>query len=175
MVEFTISSLIDYSLISALAVFIFLPASGLLLFLSKVAAKKQYTLVKSKSLEKLALLCISFGSLSLALFLLSLLWAGSWWFWEAYVGQLTPGKLALISVVIGPIPLLIALLGAGIAKMIGGTLDAAKVENCIVFGVDIGNVLYTMFMMHWLMIFTGGFAVLGLMASGIWALVNWVQ
>lgn len=87
----------------------------------------------------------------------------------------TPGKLALISVVIGPIPLLIALLGAGIAKMIGGTLDAAKVENCIVFGVDIGNVLYTMFMMHWLMIFTGGFAVLGLMASGIWALVNWVQ
>lgn len=88
--EFTISSLIDYSLISALAVFIFLPASGLLLFLSKVAAKKQYTLVKSKSLEKLALLCISFGSLSLALFLLSLLWAGSWWLWEAYVGQLHP-------------------------------------------------------------------------------------
>ena len=117
----------------------------------------------------------SIFNLLLMILTLSLIWSGGSWLWANYIEQLTPGKLALISVVIGPIPLLIALLGAGIAKMIGGTLDASKVENCIVFGIDIGNVLYTMFMMHWLMIFTGGLAVLGLMASGIWALVSWVQ
>lgn len=156
---------------------------ALILFIASVISQRSHTTAVNRHKNQqtcaaLAERAYSFQSmfnLVLMILTLSLIWSGGSWLWANYIEQLTPGKLALISVVIGPVPLLIALLGAGIAKMIGGNLDAAKVENCKVFGIDIGNILYGMFMMHWFTIFTGGLAMIGLMVSGIWKLVSWVQ
>ncbi len=143
--------------------------------LYRISINKHESQRKSDTLKKYAVTSISIFALSVALIILSLglslAWAGVSWLWAISGVQLTPGKLALISVVLGPLPLVIAMIGAGVAKMIGGNLDAAKAENCILFGVDIGGVLYIMFMMGWLMMFTGGLAMIGLFVSGIWALV----
>ena len=140
--------------------------------LYRISINKHESQRKSDTLKKFAVTSIFIFKMSVALIIMNLVWAGVSWLWAIIAGvQLTPGKLALISVVLGPLPLVIAMIGAGVAKMIGGDLSSAGVENCIVFGVDIGNVLYTMFMMGWLLMFTGGLAMIGLFVSGIWALV----
>ena len=144
--------------------------------LYRISINKHESQRKSDTLKKYAKTSFSIFAMSVALIILSLglslAWAGVSWLWAIIAGvQLTPGKLALISMALGPLPLVIAMIGAGVAKMIGGDLSSAGVENCIVFGVDIGNVLYTMFMMGWLLMFTGGLAMIGLFVSGIWALV----
>ena len=129
-------------------------------------------MVNAGLLDKLALISISIGTLSLTLLILTLIWAGSWWLWNTYGIHLSPGKLALFSLVLGPAPLLLAVIASAVAKLIGGELDASRARECKVLGVDIGGILYFMFMAHWLTIFTGGLAILGLIASGIWALVS---
>lgn len=92
--------------------------------------------------------------------------------WVLSVMNLTPGRLALLSIFIGAFPLVLAFLGSGIAKISGGNVDASGVRDCYLLGFDLNNLVYTLFMCHWAVIFTGGFAVLGLMASGIWALIR---
>ncbi|RJG18562.1 hypothetical protein D4A39_08840 [Alcanivorax profundi] len=72
-----------------------------------------------------------------------------------------------VLVVIGLAPLGLALLGSGIARLKGTRLDAAEAEPCFVAGVDISGVLYTLFMCHWLMIFTAPIGVGGV----IWGAV----
>ena len=86
------------------------------------------------------------------------------------VVDLTPGRLALLSLLIGVFPLVLAFLGAGLAKILGGHVDAGGVRDCFFLGLDLNNLVYTLFMCHWGVIFTGGLAVFGLMASGVWAL-----
>ena len=82
---------------------------------------------------------------------------------------MTPGRLAILSVVIGVFPLAIAALGSLIAHLKGCPLNEAAAEPCYCCGIDISRLLYAMFMCFWLTIFTGGIAVLGLLASALWA------
>lgn|SRR5690554_1068509 len=93
-----------------------------------------------------------------------------WWFLAML--NLTPGRLALLSLFVGVFPLLLAFIGTGIAKISGGHVDASGVKDCFLFGLNLNNLVYTLFMFHWAVIFTGGLAALGLMASGIWALIR---
>lgn len=84
--------------------------------------------------------------------------------------DLTPGTLAVLSIAVGISPLLVAVAGSAMAKACGGTIDARGPQNCFILGIDIGPVLYAMFMCHWLLLITGGIAVWGLLISGVWAL-----
>lgn len=108
------------------------------------------------------------GLLGLAIvgFFVSAVW------WVLSVMNLTPGRLALLSLLIGVFPMILAFLGTALAKVSGGHVDASRVRDCFLFGFDLNNLVYTLFMCHWAVIFTGGFAVLGLMASGLWALLT---
>ena len=139
--------------------------------LYRISINKHESQRKSDTLKKYAKTSFSIFAMSVALIILSLAWAGVSWLWAISGVQLTPGKLALISVVLGPLPLVIAMIASGVAQMIGGDLHEGHAKNCIVFGVDISGVLYNMFMMGWLTIFTGGLAMIGLFVSGIWAFV----
>lgn len=106
------------------------------------------------------------GLLGLAVvgFFVSAVW------WVLSVIDLTPGRLALLSILIGVFPMVLALLGVGLAKISGGHVDASESRGCFFLGFDLNNLVYTLFMCHWAVIFTGGFAVFGLLASGLWAL-----
>lgn len=61
-------------------------------------------------------------------------------------------------------PLLSTAVAAGIAKFKGCTLHEGFVNPCVVAGVDIGEALYTMGVMGWLMLFTLPFGILLLLA-----------
>jgi hypothetical protein len=82
---------------------------------------------------------------------------------------MTPTRLAIISIVIGLSPLLIALLGSLLASLLGCEQKGGSVSQCYFCGKDIGNILYGMMMMHWLVIITGGIAVFGVTGSLLWA------
>lgn len=86
---------------------------------------------------------------------------------------MTPTRLAVISIVIGVLPLLIALLGSVMASLLGCEQNGGGISQCYFCGKDIGSLLYGMMMMHWLVIITGGIAVWGVLASVIWAYWPW--
>lgn len=128
------------------------------------------TFREAKPLVKIAYMMASGAGGLLGLAIIGLIAAGIWWCLLILIAHVSPGSLALISLAFGISPLLVASLAGFIASRIGGTLNAAGAENCIFMGRDIGSILYTMFMMHWLTIFTGGIAVFGLIGSGLWAI-----
>ncbi|MBT9246111.1 hypothetical protein KM031_17665 (plasmid) [Gemmobacter fulvus] len=78
--------------------------------------------------------------------------------------------LLILMVVIGIAPLVSVALAGLIAESNGCALHEGFAQPCIVFGADIGGVLYTMAVMGWLMLislfFLGG-GLLGLAWEGI--------
>lgn len=85
---------------------------------------------------------------------------------------MTPLKLALIFILIGLLPFVAVSLAIAIASLCGTELSAAGAQPCIILGRDISGVLYAMFMSGWLVLFTGGVAVWGLLGTGLWALLR---
>ncbi|MBU1310112.1 hypothetical protein MN202_05315 [Rheinheimera muenzenbergensis] len=86
---------------------------------------------------------------------------------------MTPTRLAVISIAIGISPLLIALLGALLAGLLGCEQEGGGISECYFCGKDVSDILYGMMMMHWLVIITGGITVWGLAASAVWAYWPW--
>lgn len=142
---------------------------GLLL---NVAKRTDSDLHGGKLLMRAALICLLGGGFSLGIALLLLFSAGIWWCISLLLSEITPSRLALVSIAVGPAPLLISALGSGIATLVGGSVDTSAARNCTVFGIDFGPLLHSLFMAYWLVFLTGGLGVFGLIGSGIWALVR---
>ena len=85
---------------------------------------------------------------------------------------MTPGRLAALCVLIGALPLLLAMLGGFIAARFGCRLHGGGIEPCVIRGHDISPWLYRLFMCGWFGMFTVPLGLCGLMGSGIWALVR---
>jgi len=111
------------------------------------------------------------GIVTIVIAVLSVMASGVVWSWHVLSNLLSPGRLALYSVAIGISPLLLSVLGVLLAKLMGGSVDARGPQNCSVKGVELGGLVYTLFMSYWLMIFTVGLMLLGLLTSGIWAVL----
>ncbi|WP_137156977.1 hypothetical protein [Rhizobium sp. FKL33] len=62
-------------------------------------------------------------------------------------------------------PLLLALSAGLIAQTAGCTLDEGSVHACLIGGVELGETLYTMFVLGWLTMMT---APLGAIAGLVW-------
>lgn len=106
------------------------------------------------------------ASLMLAVAIVALLVAGAWWLGTEVI--VTPRRLVIISVVIAVLPLTLAFLASAIARAIGGTLHEGGYQDCTLLGFDLGPVLYQLFVMAWLSVFSGGLAIFGLIGAGIW-------
>lgn len=85
---------------------------------------------------------------------------------------MSPAQIALYSLSFALAPLLLASLAKLIAAARGCELNAAKVDPCIVAGVDISNALYTMFLGHFLAMLTFPLGMIGLLISLYKALTN---
>lgn len=83
---------------------------------------------------------------------------------------MTPWKLAILSAVIGALPLLIALLAGFIAGRLGCEMNEGGVSPCMLWGRDIGPTLYGMFMMGWLAMLSLPAGFIGVIGAGVWAL-----
>lgn len=87
---------------------------------------------------------------------------------------MTPGRLAILCVGVGALPLLLAMFGAFVASRVGCKLNEGGREPCLVRGHDISPWLYRLFMCGWFGMFTAPAGLIGLIGSGIWALVRFM-
>ena len=83
---------------------------------------------------------------------------------------MTPFSLAMWSILIGVSPLLVALLASMIANMLGCELNEANAPKCMFLGINIGDILYGMFVFAWLGMLTIGLAFIGVIVSIFWAI-----
>ena len=85
----------------------------------------------------------------------------------------------LLILIVASSPMLSALTAELIAKANGCTLHEGNSHPCHVFGADIGMLLYTMFVLDWMMLLTipfGFFALVGWLVALIAHLVlRWVR
>ncbi|VUD52209.1 hypothetical protein TDB9533_01584 [Thalassocella blandensis] len=128
--------------------------------------------VKQRFAVKLAMLLTMGGGGLLGVAFVMYIVAGFWWLGSLFVNYASPAILAILSVVIALLPLSIAAIAGFIAKRLGGNLNEAGVSGCIWRGRDVGPILYQMFMVAWLSMFSIGLGLLGLIAAGIWALLR---
>jgi hypothetical protein len=110
------------------------------------------------------------GGLLLGFSLIAFVIAALWWLLAEIFRDMTPGGLALLSLGVGILPLGVSALGAGLAKILGGRIDASGAKDCFFLGFDLNNLVYAFFMSYWAVFLTGGLAVFGLIGSGIWAI-----
>ena len=70
----------------------------------------------------------------------------------------TPGKalfwVGFVLMLIGIAPLLSAFFASWIAAANGCSLNEGSATACVIAGADVGGMLYTMFVMGWLMLLT---------------------
>ncbi len=78
--------------------------------------------------------------------------------------------LALI-VLFGAAPIVAVLAAAAIAGALGCTLNEGAAHACLLFGRNIGGMLYVMFTSHWFAMMTIPVAVMVLVVWGIVALI----
>lgn len=81
----------------------------------------------------------------------------------------------LLLIAIGIAPMVSVVLAGMIAEQAGCQLHEGFVQPCIVYGTDIGGVLYTMGVMGWLMlgsVFLLAGGVLGLVGEAAWAILR---
>ena len=132
------------------------------------AAENESLSPRQKNLIALSFILVVVGGFVISAGVLGVLISGFLWLKQTVFSELTPKGLAVISVIVGPIPLLLSLFGMLIMKVLGGHADGNGVHVKPVLGIDLSGFLSALFLMHWLTIFTGGLAMLGLMASGVW-------
>lgn len=117
-----------------------------------------------------AFVCIMGAGLIMGVALFGVMAAALWWLGAHALVYLTPERLALISIGVGVLPLLLSMLGVAAAKVTGGRVDASGAYHCRILGRDVGGIVYTLFMMYVVTVFSAGLTVLGLIGSGLWAL-----
>lgn len=112
------------------------------------------------------------GALLSAIAVIGLFIVGLCWLVPYLFANITPGWLALLSVGVGVFPIGLSAFAVVAARAMGGSVDASGPGNCIFLGRNFGSLIYTLFMAYTMTFFTAGLAVLGLIGSGVWAVVR---
>jgi hypothetical protein len=174
-VEITIGSLVDFCIQLAMYAFVLGFLGWLVVVLEQVMRRGKFDLSQGGPITKIALVSTLLSGAGLAVAFIGFIFAGTWWLWGRFAVDLSPASLALYSIIIGPAPLLLSLLARIIARAIGGTVDASQARDCVFLGLELNGFLHTLFMSYMLFFITGSLAVLGLLGSGVWALVRLFQ
>ena len=143
----------------------------LLLAFTGFKGKQPLNLARATPLTRLALMSVLLCILAVVVAFIGLMLAAGWWLCIRYVADLSPAKLALFSVLLGPAPLLFTVLSVAITRLTGGRVSAARAEVRL-FGIDISGIVHTLFMAYMLVFITAGLAIIGLIVSGVWALIG---
>jgi hypothetical protein len=137
--------------------------------LLNISTKDGFKLRKDNFSVRITFSLILSAGFSLGIAVISIILAGIWWSVGLILIELTPGTLALFSIIIGPAPLLITALASTLGTILGCQLDASGTRNCRFLGIDVGPLLHALFMTYWLAFLTMGLAFAGLIGSSIWA------
>ena len=171
--EVSIRSLVDLSWHLFLYAFI-VGVLGLVTVGVEQAIKKgEFSLRSGGLITKAGMACTLLAILGLVMAFIGFIFAGFWWTWSVFFEDMSPGRLAIYSLMLGPVPLVFPLLAKTICKLMGGSVDASQARNCVFLGIDFGGLLHAFFMAYWLVIFTAGFAVIGLIGSAVWVMLGY--
>lgn len=162
--------MIEYSLQCAGFALPVLLSGWITVILSNGFRKGPLDLKNSGPVTRVGLLLTLGGVAGVVIAILGLMASGLVWLWVEFTRDLTPALLALYSLLLGLFPLLLSLLGLLLAKMVGGVVDASGTRDCKFKGVELGGLIYSLFMSYFLFFITGGLAFFGLIISGVWAL-----
>lgn len=168
----SISEITELSTVIVLAGIVFCLLAWFLIITVNALRSEKFHLNKDDPAVRVALALIILGTLSLATAIMGYFVAFVWWMLNSVFNDITPTSLALFFLILGPFPLLLTLFSKIAAKLIGGSVNSSQALNYRIIYIDIGSLLYTLFMSYRLAILTGGISVLGLLASGLWAGVN---
>ena len=84
-------------------------------------------------------------------------------------------RLGLLLLLVGLLPMISALGAGGVAAALGCTLHEGTANTCPVAGLDIGDTLYTMFVLGWLALVTLPVAAAGAVVLAIAGLIRLVR
>jgi len=152
--------------------FIIFILGGIIVVLDQSLTKGDFNLREGGLVTKIGMACTLLGVLGLVIGFMGLVFFGLGWLWNVLFDQVSPKRLAFYSLIIAPAPLLLPLLAKVICKLTGGTVDASQASACVFLGLNLNGLVHTLFMSYMLTFITLGLAVLGLMVSGVWALVK---
>ena len=81
----------------------------------------------------------------------------------------------LVFILFTTAPILSVLIASGIATSCGCKVDEGSAHPCIIYGVDIGGLLYKMGVAGWFMIVTIPIGLIGLFLFTLYLLQGWLQ
>ncbi len=170
--DVSIRALVDLSML--LSLYAFIPGvSGLVMVgVDQAITKGKFSLREGGFVTKAGMACTLVAILGLVIAFTGFIFAGLWWLWNVFSEDMSPGRLAVYSLMIGPAPLVFPLLAKIICKLTGGSVDSSQVNACDFLGLNFNRFVHTLFMSYMLVIFTGGIAIFGLLGSGMWALAR---
>ena len=171
--DISIRSLVDLSLHLSLYAFIVGVLGLVTVGVDQAIKKGEFSLRDSSLITKAGMACTLLAILGLVMAFIGFIFSGLWWLWNVFFEDMSPGRLALYSLMLGPAPLVFPLLAKIICKLTGGSVDASQARNCVFLGVDFGSLMHVFFMAYWLVLFTAGFAVIGLTGSAIWVMLRY--
>ena len=79
-----------------------------------------------------------------------------------------PVILLVVSLVIGLLPVISVLIAAAISSANDCVLHEGGVNPCVVWGVDLGELLYTLGVMGWFMLISIPFGSIGVLIALFW-------
>jgi len=170
--EISIPVIVDLSIQLSLYAFISMVLGTVIVAIDQTLTKGKFNLRQAGLITKVGMTCTLLGVLGFTIAFMGFIFAGVGWLWNYVFEQMSPKRLALYSLIIGPTPFIFPLLAKLICKLTGGSVDASQVSGCVFMGLNLNGLVYTLFMSYWLVLLTGGIATFGLMSSGIWALVK---
>ena len=163
--------MIEFSLQCAGIAIPVLIAGWLVVILANLPLKGRLDLKNAGPVTRAGMLITLIGVIGTVISILGVIASGVFWLWSEFTRDLTPSRLALYSIILAPSPLLLSALGVILARLAGGQVDARGARDCRIAGIELGGLIYSLFMSYFLTLFSAGLAFFGLLISGIWALI----
>ncbi len=167
-----IGELFGFSLQPTSYIFLVCALGLLFIKIEKVLTRVKSNLNNKQSIKQWGIIFLLLAKLILMLVLVGFVLTGFGWLWEHFLEHMSPRRLALYSLIIGPAPLLLPMLAKIICKLTGGTVNASQASGCVLLGFNFNPFVHSLFMSYMLGLLAMGIAFLGLMTSAIWALTQ---
>lgn len=90
-------------------------------------------------------------------------------------GYQTPLLMIFLSLALGSAPVISVLLSIAIAEIGNCTLHEGSINSCQIGSFELGETLYTMFVLGWFMLYSIPLGFLGLFVGLIWLAVRFLR
>lgn len=131
----------------------------------KGITKNGLDILRKEGLIRTAFIANMMSALFLALAILLLAGIAVYWVLIEFLEINTPAKLAMLSAVVGIFPLAVSGAASLTARLFKISLNESAYQSRRFLGIDIGRLLYQLYLLAWGTLFTAGVGCIGLVAA----------